>query len=56
LDQIQDQFRGDRCGTVNDPERLQWTIATRKEELTPEELKQRAEDFFKQFTGQGTNA
>jgi hypothetical protein len=34
---------------VTDPEGYIWTIATRKEDLTPEELNQRAEEFFKQF-------
>ena len=54
MGQLQDQFWGDRCGTLHDPEGFQWTIATRKEDLTPQELKQRADDFFKQFAGQGT--
>jgi PhnB protein len=46
---MQDQFWGDRCGTIIDPAGFQWTIATRKEDLTPEELNKRADDFFKQF-------
>ena len=45
-----DQFWGDRTGTVTDPSGYQWTIATRKEDLTPAELNQRAEEFFKQMT------
>jgi uncharacterized glyoxalase superfamily protein PhnB len=49
MGQMQDQFWGDRCGTLVDPAGFQWTIATRKEDLTPEELNQRADDFFKQF-------
>ena len=44
-----DQFWGDRCGAIVDPEGYSWTIATRKEDLTPEELDQRAQEFFKSF-------
>ena len=49
MGQMQDQFWGDRCGTLIDPAGYNWTIATRKEDLTPEEMKRRADDFFKQF-------
>ena len=44
-----DQFWGDRCGGIVDPEGYTWTIATRKEDLTPAELDQRAQEFFKSF-------
>ena len=53
MGQMQDQFWGDRCGTVIDPEGFQWTIATHKEDFTPEEMKQRADDFFKNFAPAG---
>ena len=46
---LADQFWGDRCGAIVDPEGYSWTIATRKEDLTPEELDQRAQEFFKSF-------
>lgn len=46
---LADQFWGDRTGMITDPEGFTWTIATRKEDLTPEELNKRAEEFFKQF-------
>jgi PhnB protein len=46
---IDDQFWGDRGGAVADPEGYTWWIATRKEDLTPEEINQRAADFFKQM-------
>jgi PhnB protein len=49
MGQVQDQFWGDRSGTIVDPEGYQWTIATHKEDLTPQELERRSEDFFKQF-------
>jgi PhnB protein len=47
-----DQFWGDRCGTVIDPQGYQWTIATHKEDLTPQEMKQRQDEFMKQFAAQ----
>jgi len=49
MGQVADQFWGDRAGTISDPEGYVWTIATRKEDLTPEEMNQRAEAFFKNF-------
>jgi PhnB protein len=44
---MDDQFWGDRGGAVADPNGYTWWISTRKEDFTPEEMKQRAEDFFK---------
>jgi PhnB protein len=49
MGQLADQFWGDRTGTVVDPFGYQWTIATRKEDLSPAELDQRAQEFFRQF-------
>ena len=46
---VQDQFWGDRCGMVIDPEGYRWTIATRKEDLTREEILQRQEEWMRQF-------
>jgi PhnB protein len=42
-----DQFWGDRAGSVTDPEGLNWWIATRQEDLTKDEMDQRAAEFFK---------
>jgi PhnB protein len=39
---VKDQFYGDRTGSFEDPFGHVWHIATRKEELSPDELKQRA--------------
>ena len=39
---VQDQFYGDRSGTLVDPFGHVWTIATHKEDLTPEEIAKRA--------------
>jgi PhnB protein len=49
MGQLGDQFWGDRTGTVIDPFGYQWTIATRKEDLSREEMDRRAQKFFKQF-------
>ena len=38
---LQDQFYGDRSGTVVDPFGHKWTLATHTEDLTPEEIAQR---------------
>ena len=46
---IADQFWGDRAGAVADPEGYTWWIATRKEDLTPEEMRKRAAAFFEQM-------
>ena len=39
---LQDQFYGDRTGTIEDPFGFQWTIATHIEDLTDEEIAERA--------------
>ena len=53
---LADQFWGDRTGSVNDPFGYAWTIATRKEDLTPEEANQRMLEFMKQFKSQQQGA
>ena len=45
---VQDQFYGDRTGTLEDPLGQIWFLATHKEEFTPEEINRRAEALFKQ--------
>lgn len=39
---VADQFYGDRAGKLEDPFGHSWYFATRKEELSPEELQKRA--------------
>ena len=39
---VKDQFYGDRSGTLADPFGHQWTIATHKEDVSPEEMQKRA--------------
>ena len=48
---LSDQFWGDRCGMLKDPFGFTWTIATHKEDLTREELDQRADEAFKAMAG-----
>ncbi len=47
-----DQFWGDRSGTFTDPHGYRWTIATRKEDLSPKEMDQRQKEWMKQFAPQ----
>jgi PhnB protein len=49
MGKLQDQFWGDRSGSFVDPHGYQWTIATHKEDLTPQELQQRQAEWMKQF-------
>lgn len=46
---LADQFWGDRTGVIVDPEGFTWTIATRKEDLTTDEVNQRFDAFMKSF-------
>ena len=43
---IADQFWGDRYGHVRDPFGFVWAIASRKENLTPEQMQERAKQAF----------
>jgi PhnB protein len=45
---VQDQFYGDRSGTLEDPFGHVWSIATHKEDLSPAEIQTRMETFMKQ--------
>lgn len=49
MGQLQDQFWGDRAGMVNDPHGYTWTIASRKEDLTPQEIDARMKTWMQQF-------
>lgn len=48
---VQDMFWGDRYGHVVDPYGHKWALATHKEDVTPEEMKKRGEEFHKQMAG-----
>jgi PhnB protein len=42
---VKDQFYGDRSGNLNDPFGHSWTIATHKEDLSPEEVQKRMQEM-----------
>ncbi len=52
---MQDQFWGDRSGTFDDPYGYRWSIATRKEDLSPSEMERRQKEFMAQFAPQATH-
>ena len=41
---VDDMFWGDRWGKITDPFGHEWELATRKEDLTPEEMQKRGEE------------
>lgn len=43
---VKDEFYGDRTGTLRDPFGHVWSVATHKEDVSPEEMKRRAEAAF----------
>jgi PhnB protein len=45
---VQDQFDGDRRGTFTDPFGHIWLVATRKEEISIDELRKRFESMLRQ--------
>lgn len=47
---VEDMFWGDRMGSVIDPFGHHWAIATHKEDVSPEELKRRTEEFYARMT------
>lgn len=48
-----DQFYGDRAGTLEDPFGHVWFLASRIEDLSPEEISRRAETLFSAQCGEG---
>jgi uncharacterized glyoxalase superfamily protein PhnB len=50
---VADMFWGDRYGKVVDPFGYEWGLGTRKEDLTPDEIRKGAEEFFKTQAGGG---
>jgi PhnB protein len=42
---VQNQFWGDRMGTLTDPFGHMWSLATHVEEVSPQEMQQRLEQF-----------
>ena len=52
MGQMADQFWGDRCGMITDPFGYRWTIATHKEDLTPQEMQKRQDEWMEKFATQ----
>lgn len=48
LSEPSDQFYGDRSASVKDPFGHLWFLATHKEDLTEEQIRQRAVEMFGQ--------
>ena len=46
---LADMFWGDRFGKFKDPFGHEWSVSTTKEQLTPEEMKRRADEAMKQM-------
>lgn len=44
---LQDQFYGDRSGSIKDPFGHVWTVSTHKEDVSPEEMDKRLEELMK---------
>jgi PhnB protein len=45
---VENQFYGDRMGTLEDPFGHVWSVATHVEDVAPEEMRRRVEEFAKQ--------
>lgn len=50
---VKDQFYGDRSGQLEDPFGHVWTVATHKEDLSPEEMENRAANFQSKESKEG---
>lgn len=48
VSEVKDQFYGDRSASLKDPFGHLWFLASRKEDLTPEQIRQRAMEMFAQ--------
>jgi PhnB protein len=46
---VQDQFWGDRSGQLEDPFGHKWHFATHVEDVSPEEMKKRHDEFMKEM-------
>jgi uncharacterized glyoxalase superfamily protein PhnB len=51
---VADMFWGDRYGQVTDPFGHRWSVATHKEDLTPQEIDERAREFYAQMAQKKT--
>jgi PhnB protein len=49
---LQDMFWGDRYAKITDPFGHQWSLATHKEDVAPDEMERRAQAIFSKSAGQ----
>ncbi len=47
---LKDAFWGDRIGKITDPSGHEWILATHVEDVSPDELRKRHEEFFEKMT------
>jgi len=47
MGKMQDQFWGDRSGSFTDPNGYKWSIARTSEDVPPEEMKRRQDEWMK---------
>lgn len=52
---VEDQFWGDRMGTVVDPFGVVWGLATHREDLTPEQVKARGKEWMEKMAAVGAH-
>jgi PhnB protein len=52
---LQDQFYGDRSATLEDPFGHVWTVATRKEDVPPEEIERRVKEMMQKASVSGSS-
>ncbi|HEX9745054.1 MAG TPA: VOC family protein [bacterium] len=50
---LEDTFWGDRYGLLIDPYGHKWSVATHKEDLTPEEMEKRSNEYFSRMGDHG---
>ena len=48
---VEDMFWGDRSGSILDPFGHKWDLATHREDVPPEEMQRRGQEFFKKMEG-----
>lgn len=48
---LEDMFWGDRTGSVLDPFGHTWDLATHRQDVPPQEMKRRGEEFFRKMEG-----
>jgi PhnB protein len=53
---VGDKFYGERSGTVTDPYGHKWTLMTHIEDVSPEEMKKRMDEFMAKMGSEGSGS